>query len=410
MARRPRASRLENRTSRLKLPVRWKPYDFTPISPGIALGYRRNKAAGVWVVRVADGRGGSWTRRVGIADDYEDADGEHVLTWWEAIEKARKLARGTADDGRPQTVREAVDAYERDLIARGGSVANAGRIRKHLTPALSSKPVAILTARQLSAWRDALLAGGMRSVTTVRLIKAFKAALNLAAKRDHRITNTAAWRDGLGGLAEDLSSRNVQRLADERILALIAAAYAIDSAFGLYVEVHAATGSRTSQISGLQIVDLQADNGTPRLLMPASRKGKNRKPAKRPVPITPALAEHLQAAAGKRPGDAPLLLRSDGKAWQSSQDGDHERLYRQAAQRAGVEGTIYALRHSSIIRSLLANVPIRVVAAMHDTSVGQIEKVYSSHITDFADAVARPALLDTALPAKAAKVVKLPRR
>jgi hypothetical protein len=32
--RRPRASRLETRTARLKLPVRQKPYDFTAISPG----------------------------------------------------------------------------------------------------------------------------------------------------------------------------------------------------------------------------------------------------------------------------------------------------------------------------------------------------------------------------------------
>ena len=46
MARRPRASRLETRTARLKLPARQKPYDFTTLSPGIALGYRRNHAAG----------------------------------------------------------------------------------------------------------------------------------------------------------------------------------------------------------------------------------------------------------------------------------------------------------------------------------------------------------------------------
>ena len=121
MARRPRASRLENRTGRLKLPVRWKPYDFTTIAPGIALGYRRNKDTGVWVVRVADGKGGNWTKRVGLADDFEDADGEHILTWWQATDKARKLARGSDDAGRPITVKEAIDTYARDLTARGGS-------------------------------------------------------------------------------------------------------------------------------------------------------------------------------------------------------------------------------------------------------------------------------------------------
>ena len=74
MARRPRASRLETRTTRLKLPVRPKPHDFSTIAPGIALGYRRNKAAGVWVVRVADGHGGNWTKRVALADDFEESD------------------------------------------------------------------------------------------------------------------------------------------------------------------------------------------------------------------------------------------------------------------------------------------------------------------------------------------------
>ena len=38
--------------------------------------------------------------------------------------------------------------------------------------------------------------------------------------------------------------------------------------------------------------------------------------------------------------------------------------------------TIYALRHSNIVRQLLAGVPIRVVAVNHDTSIVMIEKTY----------------------------------
>jgi len=45
---RPRAAKLETPTARRKLPVRNKPYSI-PISPGIHLGYRRNKGAGAWV-------------------------------------------------------------------------------------------------------------------------------------------------------------------------------------------------------------------------------------------------------------------------------------------------------------------------------------------------------------------------
>ena len=66
--------------------------------------------------------------------------------------------------------------------------------------------------------------------------------------------------------------------------------------------------------------------------------------------------------------------------------------------RAGLdpaEVTIYALRHSSIVRQILAGVPIRVVAVNHDTSVMMIERTYSRYIGDHADALSRAALLDT---------------
>jgi hypothetical protein len=43
------------------LPVRRKPY-YVAISPGIHLGYRRNKGAGTWTVMVADSHGGSWIK------------------------------------------------------------------------------------------------------------------------------------------------------------------------------------------------------------------------------------------------------------------------------------------------------------------------------------------------------------
>ena len=60
--------------------------------------------------------------------------------------------------------------------------------------------------------------------------------------------------------------------------------------------------------------------------------------------------------------------------------------------------TIYALRHSSIVRQLLAGVPIRVVAVNHDTSVAMIEKTYSKYIGDHSDAITRRALLDLTEP------------
>jgi hypothetical protein len=410
MARNPRASRLETRSARLRLSIRQKPHDFTTISPGIALGYRRNKAAGVWVLRAADGHGGNWTKRVALADDYEESDSANVLTWFEAIEAARKLARGTdTDAGRPASFATAIDAYQADLIARGGDPANAQTIRRHITPTLASRPVGLLTVATLAHWRDGLLAGGMKPATAVRLFKATKAALNLAAKRDPRITNQAAWRHGLGGIAENFESRNVQRLDDAAVRAVVAAAYAVDLAFGRYVEVAAVTGARPSQIARLLVGDLVSNGDSSRLMMPSSRKGRGRKISRRPVPITQSLAAKLSASSAGRAPTEPLLLRRDGRAWQSGYAGDHAPLFAQAAERAGVDCTFYALRHASVIRSLIAGTPARLTAALHDTSLAMLERTYSAFISEFGDSVARKGLLDVATP-QPAKVLPIGRQ
>src|SRR5215472_2329467 len=121
MARRPRSSVLETRTNRLKLPVQRKPHCFTTIAPGIALGYRRGKDRNAWIVRCADGKGGNWIKNLpGIPDDFEDANADSVLDFWQAQDKARTLARGTVETGKPITVAEALSDYESDLKARGG--------------------------------------------------------------------------------------------------------------------------------------------------------------------------------------------------------------------------------------------------------------------------------------------------
>ena len=100
----PRVAKLETATARRKLPVRKKPF-YVTVSPGIALGYRRNIGGGSWSARCT-GQGADWIKRVGLADDLEPADGKHVLTYWQAIDLARALARrqpGADDANRPVT-------------------------------------------------------------------------------------------------------------------------------------------------------------------------------------------------------------------------------------------------------------------------------------------------------------------
>ena len=111
-------------------------------------------------MRAADGRGSSWIKVIAPADDYEGTAG--ALLFWEAQRRAVELHRGGADDhGKLASVVEAIAAWRRDLVARGGEPANADGILFHLTLSLGSKPVATLNARELRHWRDRLLNKGL---------------------------------------------------------------------------------------------------------------------------------------------------------------------------------------------------------------------------------------------------------
>src|SRR3954471_14547943 len=140
-----RSSTLEHRTPRLKLRVAKKPL-FIRIAPGVSLGYRRNRTAGTWVARIADGKGGNWTRAIGTADDFDDIAG---INFWQAQEAARALGRGdrSGDAAKPVTVRQALEDYEADLTVRGADIGNVRRVRVHLPAALLERTVALLGSR-----------------------------------------------------------------------------------------------------------------------------------------------------------------------------------------------------------------------------------------------------------------------
>jgi len=394
-------SPLEDRSNRLKLPMAKKPM-FARIGPGLGLGYRRNKTAGTWVVRVADGDGRNWTKAIGLADDFDEADGNSVLSYWQAQDQARALARKDkgvdADADKPATVAEALDGYEADLRNRQGDVANVARVRRHLTPGLRSKTVALLTSRELKRWRDSLIKTDAAPATVNRITRILKAALNHCADHDERITSRRAWQVGLAAIGDAEESRNVI-LNEPEVRRIIAEAQTQNAALGLLVEVAAVTGARYGQLARLEVQDLQADRPDPRLMVPPSRKGKSsKKKTRNAVPIPARLAAKLTNVAKGRAPNALLLAKASGSPWRKS---NHGQPFARAVKAAGLdpdEVTLYALRHSSIVRQIIASVPIRVVAVNHDTSVTMIERTYSRHIGDHADALARVALLDISEP------------
>src|SRR5262249_15760808 len=100
MARSVRTSKLESRSSRLRLAPSKKAI-FGRIAKGLWIGYRRNLLAGTWVMKAGNGAGGHWTKAIGVADDFEEANDSTILDFFQAQTRARAMAvAGKDGDGK----------------------------------------------------------------------------------------------------------------------------------------------------------------------------------------------------------------------------------------------------------------------------------------------------------------------
>lgn len=434
---------------RLAAGTHWRGLD-----PDVHLGYRRGKRGGAWVVRWYLGRGYR-QQTLGTADDelhegtldYNAA----VRSAREVVETERRKAR-EASAGPTLTVRKAVEAYiaardARDTGRKGRPArsdassrlsryvigkAPAGKRKEVSAAALSEVALANLSESELLKWRAALPAE-LKSATKQRLVNDLKAALN-EAYATHRarlpVELPGVVKHGLranrdeSDNADDVAREN-QILSDAEVTRLIGAAREVDAEQGWDGDVYrlilvlAATGARFSQVARLRVRDVQPDKA--RLMIPSSRKGKGTKDAIKPVPIGPDVLEALLPAVADRKRDDPLLERwhsrqaAGGIQWQRVGRGpwksasEINRVWAAIRKRTGMLKVIpYAFRHSSIVRGIRANLPIRLVAAMHDTSVAMIERHYGRHIADGLDELAARSVVRL-VPNSTSRVVRLAR-
>src|SRR5262245_49006470 len=138
--------KLESKTARARLEIRWKPY-WLRLSGGISLGYRRSQGPGSWSVRLADGKRGNSIKRIAAADDAEPANGKTIMTFAQARDAALRLGHGEPERAPPVvTVADAIDAYRADLAARGAGADNVTRLLFNVPAAMLKRPVAPLDA------------------------------------------------------------------------------------------------------------------------------------------------------------------------------------------------------------------------------------------------------------------------
>ncbi|MDI4664523.1 site-specific integrase, partial [Xanthobacter autotrophicus] len=180
---------------------------------------------------------------------------------------------------------------------------------------------------------------------------------------------------------------------------------------GRLVLVLAATGARFSQVARMTVADVQS--AQLRLMVPTSRKGKGQKVAKIGVPVGEDVIGALRPAVAGRVGSATLLERWRHKQvtptkWERVGRGpwgysaEFSAPWRAITARAELPAGVvpYALRHSSIVRGLREMLPVRLVAALHDTSSAMIEAHYSAFIVSALDELAAKAVVPlTTVPA-----------
>lgn len=424
MARTVAEVRLQERSARARLPQRHRPY-WRSISEGRHLGYYRGARRGSWIARCRPPDGGEYlTKALGTADDHVEADGSHVLDWKQALEAALAWFEKVENPGYVEaanlTVQSAVDEYSamrdaRDSARAGRPVRSDGRSRLTryviVDETLARTSLHDLTEADLKSWQRRL--NGLKVLTIQRLANDLKAALNhcfqnhrRALPADFPITvkvglkpDDSYWEHG-----ESVAREN-QILDDRQVREIIRLAQAqdLDGDFALIVIILAATGARFSQLRRMTVGDVQLEHS--RLLVPTSFKGKGRSPARTKVCIGADVARVLRHAILGRSTSEPLLQRWRYRQvgvgqWERTHRGpwktasEMTRDWKRVVAAAGLEGTIpYALRHTSIVRGIRANLPIRLVAALHDTSVIMIERHYSRWITEGLEELAARAVV-----------------
>jgi len=383
MAKRVRDADLENRTSRAKLKVRGKPY-YKVIGPGLHVGYRKGKRAGMWVVRRYAGASTYVVETIAEADDYEDADGARILTFWQAQDQARKLVASPKGHSGPYKVKDAVSDYLVELEGRASCNDTKLRLDAYALPVLGDKHVDKLTAETLRHWhrnlaktprrirtkkgaeqrtRDIDLSdpeiARSRKVSANRILALLKAALNHAF-HESKIASDVEWRR-----VKPFPKVNRSRAAYLTLAQCKRLINAADPEFRILVRAALETGARYGELGRLRVEDYNPDSGTLQIWL--SKSGESR----HIILAEDGRAFFDQLTAGRDGGE--LMLRRE---WKPS---EQQRPMRATCKRAKIDPPMgfHQLRHTWASHAVMGGMPLPVVARnLGHADTRMVEKHY----------------------------------
>ena len=423
MARTKRSAKLDTWNARKKLPMGRMNQE--PLAPGQYLAYRRPEsgAAGSWLARLKqDGK--ILQTRLGTADDYSTANGEGVLSFAEAQDKAEEWFDLQADEARlvrdgvphrrgPFTVEAAMEAYFEDAERRGvrGVARDRQRSAAWILPELGPIEVAELSRRRLEAWHKQMAEAAprrrigkagpkppkklkpgeeppppkipalptddqkrARKDSANRVLTTLRAALNYALDRG-RVKQGKAWQ-AVKPFRGTTSAR-IRFLSAEEQVRLVQGCLAD---FRRLVQGALYTGARYGELCRLVVADFNAANGT--LFIEKSKSGKSRH-----IVLTKEAQTFFTGQTAASSADEILFLRDKverrklqalGETWGKS---EQARLMRLACKAAKVaRASFHELRHTYAAGLVNKGVPMAYVAAQLGHADTRVTERHYGHL------------------------------
>jgi len=320
-----------------------------------------------WSARIAGDDGREVYHKLGNADDFQDADDETVLSFPQAQQRARDLAKEAKarPKGRLVTVAEVtahyLDWYREHRRAYPGTVAT---VNAHILPTWGNTLLIDITAPALRQWHEKLATQPARKRTGTNATKqAFREkAASADEKRARKSTANRiltvfkailnrAFRDGM--VSDDTAWRRVKPFenADEPVTRFLTTAESTrlinvcHPSFRSLVKAALFTGCRYGELARLSAADVNIDTGMI-YLTPEAKSGKGRH-----VPLSADGLDFFESAIVGETGAEHVFLRADEEPWGKNH---HVRLLKAACEQAHVEPAIgfHDLRHT--YASLLA--------------------------------------------------------
>jgi integrase len=389
MPRKVKDRNLDSREARSRLKPRGMPY-YRALDRRLHLGYRRIRSKpGSWWARHYLGEQNYQVEGLGVADDFTDADGVEILTYWQAQDAARKrMAARTQVAAGPFTVRAALDDYLQFLETNRKTGYDARRrAEAFILPALGDIEISELTTDRLERWHAGLAKSAPRLRTRAgdkqkhraivhdddgrrrrqasanRVLTILKAALNRAWRRG-KISSNAAW-----ARIEPFENVDAARVRYLNVAEAKRLINACDLDFRPLVEAALQTGARYGELARLEVHDFNRDADT--VAIRQSKSGKSRH-----VVLTDEGAALFQQLAAGRAGSDLLIPRADGSPWRAAHQA---RPMIDACERAKITPRVsfHILRHTWASLATMNGMPLMVVAKnLGHSDTRMVEKHY----------------------------------